>query len=54
MIGPMVKRETRKFSDLENFSKGDQIYYEGNYYQAIEDAGPVVDQSLDGVGQARN
>ena len=48
-----VEETRRKFSDLENFSKGDQIYYEGNYYQAIEDAGPVVDQSLDGVGQAR-
>ena len=48
-----VEETRRKFSDLENFSKGDQIYYEGNYYQAIEDAGPVVDQSLDETGQAR-
>ena len=47
-----VAETRRKFSDLENFSKGDQIYYEGKYYQAVEDSGPVVDQSIDDAGVA--
>ena len=47
-----VDETRRKFSDIENFSKGDQIYYEGKYYQALEDSGPVVDQSIDAAGVA--
>ena len=37
-----VDETKRKFSDLESFAKGDQIYYEGNYYQASEDAGALL------------
>ena len=48
-----VAETKRKFSDLENFSKGDQIYYEGKYYQALDDAGPIADQSTDENGQPR-
>ena len=37
----MVEETKRKFSDIESFSKGDQIYYEGKYYQALNDIAPL-------------
>ncbi len=38
--------ETKKtFSDLETFDKGDQVYYEGNFYQATANLSPVTDES---------
>lgn len=37
-----VNETKRKFSDLESFSKGDQIYYEGKYYQALHDVSPLA------------
>jgi flagellar hook-associated protein FlgK len=40
-----VDETKRKFSDLEGFKKGDQIYYEGKYYQASNDAGAVAFQT---------
>ena len=38
--------ETKKsFSDLETFEKGDQIYYEGKFYQAKADLTPISDET---------
>ena len=38
--------ETKKsFSDLETFEKGDQIYYEGKFYQATADLSPISDET---------
>lgn len=38
--------ETKKtFSDLETFDKGEQIYYEGKFYQANANIAPVSDES---------
>ena len=38
--------ETKKsFSNLETFEKGDQIYYEGKFYQATADLSPISDES---------
>ncbi|MAK46999.1 MAG: hypothetical protein CMI24_07075 [Opitutae bacterium] len=42
-----VDETKRKFSDLESFVKGDQIYYEGKYYQASEDAGALLQNISD-------
>lgn len=46
--------ETKKsFSDLETFSKGDQIYYEGKFYQATADLSPISDET-DNASTSRN
>jgi flagellar hook-associated protein FlgK len=38
--------ETKKsFSDLETFQKGEQIYYEGKFYQANANIAPVSDET---------
>ena len=42
--------ETRKlFSDLDTFAKGDQIYYEGKYYQATGDLKSVTDEGEEAI-----
>ena len=41
--GSVFPETFRKFSDLENFDKGDQIYYEGKLYQATESIGPFAE-----------
>jgi flagellar hook-associated protein FlgK len=41
--GAVFPESFRKFSDLENFDKGDQIYYEGKLYQATESIGPFAE-----------
>jgi flagellar hook-associated protein FlgK len=45
--GQVFPETLRKYSDLESFSKGDQVYYEGKLYQAIEDFGVSRDISVD-------
>ena len=42
-----VDETKRKFSDFDSFAKGDQIYYEGKYYQASEDSLTVADQTAE-------
>ena len=42
-----VDESKRMFSDLNSFEKGDQIYYEGKYYQASEDSLVVTDQTAE-------
>ena len=42
-----VDETKRKFSDIDSFSKGDQIYYEGKYYQASQDSVVVATQATE-------
>ena len=38
--GEVFPESLRRYSDLENFSKGDLVFYEGKLYQASTDFGP--------------
>ncbi len=40
-----VVESKKTFSDLETFQTGDQIYYEGKFYQATSGVSPVTDES---------
>ena len=37
----------RRFSDLETFTKGELVYYEGQVYQVTEDIGPTSNLTLE-------
>ena len=56
----IVSETKRTFSDVDFFSKGTQIYYEGKVYQATTDVGPVlnevglVDPATESVISSRN
>ena len=41
--GVVFPESLRRYSDLENFVKGEQIYYEGKLYQASKSIGPFSD-----------
>ena len=49
----MAKRccrgDQKIFSDLDTFAKGDQIYYEGKYYQATGDLKSVTDEGEEAI-----
>ena len=45
--GQLFEETVRRYSDLESFEKGEQIYYEGKLYQAIEDFGTSRELKLD-------
>jgi len=37
--GQVFPESLRRYSDLESFEKGDQVYYEGKLYQAVDSVG---------------
>ena len=41
--GAVFPESLRRYSDLENFDKGDLVYYEGKLYQATDTIGPFTD-----------
>jgi flagellar hook-associated protein FlgK len=52
--GAVFPESLRKFSDLENFVKGDQIYYEGKLYQATDSVGPLAELMVNDLNQLSN
>jgi len=52
--GAVFPESLRKFSDLENFDKGDQVYYEGKLYQATDSVGPLSDLKVNDSNQLSN
>ena len=52
--GAVFPESLRKFSDLENFDKGDQVYYEGKLYQATDSVGPLTDLLVNDSNQLSN
>ena len=52
--GAVFPESLRKFSDLENFDKGDQVYYEGKLYQATDSVGPLADLKVNDSNQLSN
>ncbi len=52
--GQVFPETLRRYSDLENFEKGEQIYFEGKLYQAAESVGPTSVLKVDGSNQLLN
>ena len=55
-INGVVDEKKLRYSDLESFSEGEQVYIDGKVYQAIADFGPVVEEkgklvSVEGIEQ---
>ena len=52
--GAVFPESLRKFSDLENFDIGDQVYYEGKLYQATDSVGPLAELTVNDSNQLSN
>ena len=49
--GQVFPESLRRYSDLENFEKGEQIYFEGKLYQAADSFGPTSVLKVGGANQ---
>ena len=49
--GAVFPESLRRYSDLENFDKGEQIYYEGKLYQTTESVGPFAELKINDLNQ---
>ena len=55
-ISGVVEETKLRYSDLESFSEGDQVYIDGKVYQAVSNFGPIVEETgktvqIEGVEQ---
>ena len=48
-----VEQTRKTYSDLETYQKGEQIYYEGQFYQTLDLISPVNDEG-DATTTTRN
>ena len=44
-INGVVEEKKLRYSDLESFSEGDQVYIDGKVYQAVSNFGPIVEET---------
>ena len=49
--GQVFPESLRRFSDLDSFEKGQQVYYEGKLYQAVDEIGASYALKLDDSNQ---
>ena len=52
--GVVYPESFRKYSDLESFDKGEQIYYEGKLYQTTDSVGPFAELKINELNQLTN
>jgi flagellar hook-associated protein FlgK len=58
VIGGVIDEKKLRFSDIESFDKGEQVYIDGKVYQAVEDFGPVTSEigretEVEGIEQVK-